>query len=142
MLSVVIPARDEAPQLAILLAALVPSAVDGLVREVIVVGAGSTDETADVCEDAGAALVASLDDAAKLARYDRVLTLPVDMRLRAGWEGVLGAHLARGGKPAILRGERVRWFRPVTTGALTSRDALLGAMDFACVKRKAAGIRL
>lgn len=141
MLSVVIPARSCAPQLQILLAALVPAAVDGLVREVIVVGAGSTDETADICEDAGAELVAGFADAARRARYDRVLVLPADMRLRSGWEAVIGAHLARGGRPAVLRGEREGWFKPVTQGVLTNREALANASDLAALKRRA-GARL
>jgi cellulose synthase/poly-beta-1,6-N-acetylglucosamine synthase-like glycosyltransferase len=142
MLSVVIPARNAAPQLQALLAALVPAAVDGLVREVIVVGAGSTDETADICEDAGAELVASFAEAAKRARYDRVLALPVDIRLRAGWETTIGAHLARGGKAAILRGEREGWFKAVTAGALTTREALAAAEDLTVLKRKSGGARL
>lgn len=142
MLSVVIPARNVAPQLQFLLAALVPAAVDGLVREVIVVGEGSTDETADICEDAGATLVASLAEAAARARYDRVLVLPVDMRLKAGWDGVLGAHLARGGKSAMLRGEREGLFKPLTAGVLTTRDAMASAADLAALKRKSGGVRL
>ena len=142
MLSVVIPARNAAPQLQVLLAARVPAAVDGLVREVIVVGEGSTDETAAVCEDAGAELVASFAQAAKRARYERILVLPVDIRLRTGWDGLLGAHLARRGKAALLRGERDGWFRPATTAVLTTRDALAAAADLAALKRRSGGVRL
>lgn len=135
MLSVVIPARDCAPQLQALLAELVPAAVDGLVREVIVIGAGSADETGDICEDAGAELVETLADAARRARYDRVLILPVNMRLRSGWQALIGAHLARGGRPALLRGEQEGWFKPVTQAVLTNREAVAKASDLAALKR-------
>lgn len=142
MLTVVIPALNRAPELQGLLAVLVPAAVDGLVRQVIVVGQGSTDETADICEDAGAELVADFGEAAAGARYDKVLVLPVGMRLKPGWDTALGAHLARGGQPVVLGGLRESWFRAPPVGVLTQRGDLAGAGDFTALRRKARGPRL
>lgn len=142
MLTVVIPALNRAPELQGLLAALVPAAVDGLVRQVIVVGLGSTDETAGICEDAGAELVADFGEAARRARYDKVLVLPVEMRLKPGWDTVLGGRLARGGQPAVLGGLRESWFKAPKAGVLAGRDDLAGAGDFTALRRKARGARL
>lgn len=58
MISAVIPTLNAEKTLASTLAALVPAAVDGLVREVIVVDGGSTDRTRDIVEDSGARLLA------------------------------------------------------------------------------------
>lgn len=136
MLTVVIPTHNSAGDLQVLLSALVPAAVDGLVRQVVVVDASSTDNTAEICDDAGADLVGSLDEAGRKARNDRVLVLPVDIRLKPGWDAALGAHLVRGGKPAILQGERDGWLKAVKTGVLVKPEALSGAGDLAAVRRK------
>lgn len=53
MISVVIPTHDSERLLAHTLAALVPGALDGIVREVIVADAGSSDGTAKVADVAG-----------------------------------------------------------------------------------------
>lgn len=139
MLTVVIPALNRAPELQGLLAVLVPAAVDGLVRQVIVVGRGSTDETADICEDAGADLVADFGEAATTARYDKVLVLPVAMRLKPGWETALGGRLARGGQPGVMGGLREGWFKAPTVGVLTAREDLSRAGDFTALRRKVRG---
>ncbi|WP_304186525.1 glycosyltransferase [Phenylobacterium aquaticum] len=94
MLSAIIPTFNSQDDLQVLLAALVPAAVDGLVREVICADAGSTDATAVICEDAGAKLIAGgLVAAAKAARNERLLILPADLRLAPGWEEGLGRKL-------------------------------------------------
>ena len=54
MISVVIPTLNAAATLQRALSPLVPAAVDGLVREVVVADGGSTDETLELAEDAGA----------------------------------------------------------------------------------------
>jgi hypothetical protein len=82
MISVVIGTRDSEVQLASTLAALVPGAVAGLVREVIVADGGSTDATATVADVAGCRffvsaepLGARLSVAAAMARADWLLFL-------------------------------------------------------------------
>jgi hypothetical protein len=82
MISVVIGTRDSEVLLASTLAALVPGAVAGLVREVIVADGGSTDATATVADVAGCrffisveSLGARLSVAATMARADWLLFL-------------------------------------------------------------------
>ena len=53
MISVVIPALNAERTLPSTLTALVPAAVDGVVREVIVADGGSTDHTRQIADHAG-----------------------------------------------------------------------------------------
>jgi len=82
MISVVIGTRDSEVLLASTLAALVPGAVAGLVREVIVADGGSTDATATVADVAGCRFFTSTEPlgsrlgvAAAMARADWLLFL-------------------------------------------------------------------
>lgn len=103
MISAVISTLNSARDLHGLLSALVPAAADGLVRQVLVVDGGSTDGTLDICEDAGAdVLDGSIAQAVQSARGEWVLVLPVDLRLRRGWDAAVAAHLERGGGAALL----------------------------------------
>jgi cellulose synthase/poly-beta-1,6-N-acetylglucosamine synthase-like glycosyltransferase len=136
MITVVIPTLNSAVELQALLPALVPAAVDGLVRDVIVVDDGSSDATLAMCEDAGAVVVTSFAGAADRARSDVVLALPAQMRLAPGWETRVGAHLGRGNKPALLRGVREGWFKAPTTGVLAPAAWLKAAPDLASLKRR------
>jgi rSAM/selenodomain-associated transferase 2 len=93
MISVVIPALNAESSLAATLAALVPAAVEGLVREVIVVDGGSTDATADIVDAAGANLLRrtggrgyQLAAGAQRARFPWLLFLHADTMLEPGWE--------------------------------------------------------
>ena len=109
VISVVIPVLNSARDLQPLLAALVPAAVDGLVREVVIADGGSTDGTAALCEDAGAVLVkGGLAEAAAVAKSDRVLILPVEMRLPHDWARRLAEHLEAGGGAAVINSRRRR----------------------------------
>ena len=128
MLSVLIPTHDSAADLAVLLSALVPAAVDGLVREVICADAGSTDGTLEICEDAGARVVAGgLVAAARAAKSDWVLVLPVGLVLKADWAERTGVHLARGRRRAVIRGAPgpgpLAWLSPAA-GLLAERDGV------------------
>lgn len=108
MISAIIPALNAQATLAQTLAALVPAAVDGLVREVIVVDGGSTDATAAITEEAGATLIAcaggrgqQLRTGAGASRFPWILFLHADTELEPGWE-----RAAEGFIEAVERGRR------------------------------------
>jgi len=93
MISVIIPTLNAQAGLAQTLAALVPAAVDGLVKEVIVIDGGSGDGTAAIADQAGAAFVNrsggrgyQLMAGAHRARFPWLLFLHADTVLEAGWE--------------------------------------------------------
>lgn len=82
MFSIIIATHDSERALVPTLAALVPGATAGLVREVIVTDAGSTDSTQDIADIAGCRFVASsaprgarLKAAAAMARGDVLMFL-------------------------------------------------------------------
>jgi rSAM/selenodomain-associated transferase 2 len=102
MISVVIPTLNSQAGLAGALASLVPAAVDGLVREVIIVDAGSSDQTAAIVDHAGARLISSergrgkqLAAGAAQARFPWLLFLHADTALAAGWEREAVEFMAR-----------------------------------------------
>ncbi len=109
MISVVLVASEDLTGLAAQLAMLVPAAVDGLVKEVVLVGGGHPGVEA-LAEDSGARVItASGDVAAQLmagagaARGDWILTLRDSPILREGWREPVEKHLAGGaGAPAVL----------------------------------------
>ena len=81
MITVIVPAHDSAEPLAGLLAALVPAAVEGLVREVIVADGDADPATAALCEDAGAILLrGSIAAAAAVAKGNWLLILAPEIR--------------------------------------------------------------
>lgn len=147
MLSVIIPTHNDAADLARLLGALVPAAVDGLVREVIVADAGSTDETLSICEDAGATVVAGgLVAAAGRARSDWVLLLPVEIDLAEDWPARMKGHLSRGLAPARLRGvapsSLLARLRAMPAGVLQRREKVAGqGADGALIAGLGRGLR-
>ena len=104
MLSVIIDARAGADRLPALLAQLTAGAVDGLVRQVLIVAAPGEAGIDLLCEDMGAEARASFQAAAEAARSEHLLVLPADFRLRDGWMGSLQDHMARGGEPALVAG--------------------------------------
>jgi rSAM/selenodomain-associated transferase 2 len=100
MISVVIPTYNESCHLSLTLAALVPAAVDGLVREVVISDGGSTDGTLEAAEEAGAKIVNSakgrgqqLAQACAVAKGPWLLILHADSRLAVGWETIALSHI-------------------------------------------------
>jgi rSAM/selenodomain-associated transferase 2 len=93
MISVVIPTLNAERHLPATLAALVPAAVDGIVREVIVVDGGSTDRTHRVADHAGTDFLSAepgrgtqLSRGAAKAKFPWLLFLHADTVLEDGWE--------------------------------------------------------
>ncbi|WP_297516106.1 cell wall biosynthesis glycosyltransferase, partial [uncultured Caulobacter sp.] len=106
MISVVLVASEDLQGLAAQLAMLVPAAVDGLIKEVVLVADGEPGVEA-LAEDSGARLVTTPGDvAARLAagvaaaRGDWILTLRAAPLLREGWREPVEKHLAGGGGAA------------------------------------------
>jgi len=94
MISVVIPVLNAAETLAATLSALVPAAVNNLVREVVIADAGSTDETLEIADDAGARIVAGdLAAGCAAAKGPWLLILPADVRLMPEWEAAARDHI-------------------------------------------------
>jgi rSAM/selenodomain-associated transferase 2 len=100
MISVVIPTLNAETGLAAALTALVPATVEGIVREVIVVDAGSTDRTAAIVEQSGAQFLVrsggrgyQLLAGARRARFPWLLFLHADTVLEQGWEREANAFM-------------------------------------------------
>jgi rSAM/selenodomain-associated transferase 2 len=100
MISVIVPTLNAEARLAPALGALVPAALDGLVREVIVVDGGSGDGTLAIADEAGATVLAcdggrgpQLAAGAKAARFPWLLFLHADTVLEPGWEREAAAFM-------------------------------------------------
>src|SRR5581483_3907031 len=110
MISVVIPTLNAEATLARTLASLVPAAVDGLVRQVVVTDGGSSDRTLEIADNAGADIVRhgrgrgpQLAAGAQSARFPWLLFLHADTSLEPGWEREASLFMARidaGERPA------------------------------------------
>jgi Glycosyl transferase family 2 len=102
MISVVIAAKNQEFLLAETLAALVPAAADGFVREVVVADGGSTDGTRVVADAVGCVIVdGGVEDGLKVARGEWVLVVAPGVRLEADWfreAGVVLQRLQRSGR--------------------------------------------
>jgi hypothetical protein len=104
MLTVIIDARHDVDRLPALLAQLTAGAVDGLVRQVLIVAAAGQAGIGDLCEETGAEAHLTLEAAAQTARAEKLLVLPADFRLRDGWIGSLSGYLGRSGAGAVVAG--------------------------------------
>lgn len=107
MLTVIIPTHNSERALVPTLAMLVPGALTGTVREVVVADGGSTDATSDVVDVAGcdivvskAPLAARLKSAAASARGTWLLFLRPGVVLDAAWL----EEVTRVAERAVLRG--------------------------------------
>jgi hypothetical protein len=126
MLSVIIPTENDERALVPTLAALIPGASAGLIREVIVADAGSTDATADVADLAGAAMLVSraargarLKEAARTARAAWLLFLRPNIVLDLTWIAEVARFVEESERDARLE-RRAAVFRPASMAARRS----------------------
>ncbi|MEM6679385.1 MAG: TIGR04283 family arsenosugar biosynthesis glycosyltransferase [Pseudomonadota bacterium] len=101
-LSVVIPTLEAAAVIGPCLAALIPGLERGVIRELVIVDGGSSDEIAAVAEGVGARLIAAPPGrggqlAAGVAASSGawVLVLHADTVLSPDWSEAVAAHMAR-----------------------------------------------
>ncbi len=114
MVSVIIPTQNAARLLPRCFESLIPGVVSGLVREVIVVDGGSTDETLAIADAAGARVVTSEEPrgarmaaGASASRGEWLLFLQPETALESGWENEAEAFIER----AVLERPRAATFR-------------------------------
>ena len=129
MLSVLIETRNDEEGLARTLASLVGGAVEGVVRDVIVCDAGSTDQTHRVAEHAGCHYVtAGIAAGIAMAKGDWLLLLEPGARLAEGWIDEVVAHTARQAMPARFsraRGNRAPFLTRVVSGNRALAEGLV-----------------
>ena len=120
--------RDEA-RLEATLAALAPAAIDGFIRQLLVIAEGAGADTLALAEDAGADAVAGFADACVRARQPWLLILPAGVRPQVGWEAAVRAHARRHHKVAghfIGVSAEAGLAARVGEGLAGARGALLG----------------
>lgn len=120
MLSVIVTS-GKPDRLAGLLAALTSAAVEGLVRDVTLVGVADAALADALCEATGAKTAGDLAQAIEAARSDWLLVAPADLRLRDGWVERLADHLREGGGEARLKGLSEGFLKPAPQGVLIGR---------------------
>jgi rSAM/selenodomain-associated transferase 2 len=105
MISVVIPTLNAEGPLGETLNALIPSVVEGLVREVIIVDGGSTDGTLFIADASGATILkapvgrgSQLQVGAAAARSPWLLFLHADTVLETGWSREAAMLIERVGR--------------------------------------------
>ncbi|MCW4116508.1 glycosyl transferase family 2 [Aurantimonas sp. MSK8Z-1] len=131
MLSVFIETRAHSAELALTLASLVPGAVEGVIREVVVVEREPDEATRKVADNAGCRLIAARQLAAALrsAKGEWLLWLEPGARLSEGWTEPVVAHLAGGAAVAArfhpLRPAGAGWSWRLRRGRSALRDGLL-----------------
>ncbi|MBO0905509.1 glycosyltransferase family A protein [Jiella sonneratiae] len=111
MLSVFMDCGPDDRKLAATLSSLVPGAVDGIVREVVLVDRAMGVDARKVAEHAGCRVVSAeaLGEAIGQARGDWLLLLEPGARLQPGWIAAVADHLeTAGGAHAVTPAARFR----------------------------------
>lgn len=124
MLTVIMECRDNEAELAQTLSALVAGAVEGVVRDVIVLDHGSRDGSATVADAAGCRFLADWDmrDVVRSARGDWLLLLEPGARPLAGWVDAVVDHVLIEKRPARFTASPAH--RPPLLGRFRRRPAL------------------
>jgi len=144
MLTVLIETRNDEEGLARTLASLIGGAVEGVVRDVIVVDHGSTDQTHRVAEHAGCRFVSEggIMGALGEAKGEWLLLLEPGARLEEGWtEAVLG-HVTKTSMPARFtrsRSDRRPLFSRIFAAPTALSEGLLIRKGQAIALSKSAG---
>lgn len=101
MISAVITGLNDEARLSATLAALAPAAIDGFVREALVVDVGAGEDVLACAEDAGARAIAAVGEAEGLAaacaaaKGPWLMVLPCGARLESGWAAPARRHIER-----------------------------------------------
>lgn len=108
MLTIIIECRDNEAELAQTLSALVPGAVEGIVRDVVVLDHGSRDGSSRVADAAGCRFLSDWDmkDVVRSARGDWLLLLEPGARPMTGWVDAIVDHVSTSSAPARFSGSR------------------------------------
>jgi len=96
MISAVIAVHDAEADLVAALSPLVPASMEGLVRELVIADAGSTDASLEIAEEAGALVVRGGErEGCSAARGPWLLVLSPTSRLYSTWPSMARAHIER-----------------------------------------------
>jgi hypothetical protein len=101
MISAVITQLRDEWGLEASLAGLAGAAIDGLVREAMVIDVAADPAVREAADEAGAVAVSAasqaegLTTACMMARGPWILIIPAGVRLQSGWEGAARAHIDR-----------------------------------------------
>jgi hypothetical protein len=108
MLTVLIECRDQEPELAQTLAALVSGAIEGLVCDVIVLDHGSRDGTSRVADAAGCRFYSQWDieEILRSAKGEWLLLVEPGARPQPGWIDEIGEYMALNKLPARFTASR------------------------------------
>lgn len=104
MLTVIVDTRAAPERAPYLLAQLTAGAVEGLVRQVLLVGVREGMVGA-FCEETGADSVGSFEEAVAEARQPFILAAHPQFRFREGWIEAVNGFVGGHGKAALVRGQ-------------------------------------
>ncbi len=144
MLSVLIETRNDEEGLARTLASLIPAAVEGVVREVIVCDRGSSDGTHRVADQAGCHFLAEGGIRAGIAqaKAEWLMLLEPGARLVEGWIDSVEEHVGRSAMAARFsrsRAARTPFFSRMFSGNRALAQGLILSKVRASALSKAAG---
>lgn len=108
MLTIIMECRDNEAELAQTLSALVSGAVEGLVRDVIVLDHGSRDGSSKVADAAGCRFLTHWDikEVVRSARGEWLLLLEPGARPLTGWVDAVADYVSVNRSPARFTGSR------------------------------------
>lgn len=126
MLSVIVVAEGEGERLPGLLTVLTAAAVQGLVRDVAIVGGGPPELLAVLRDETGVELFDDFRAAVAAARSDLLLAVPSAFRPLGDWQERLAAHLRDGGREAVLTGEGGGFLKSAPSAVLIGKAKAAG----------------